>query len=92
MSIVFSHENNVLLCHSTYINKIYDKDAHSSDDPGTSGDQQISVKIKECIFNLNVPFSKKNSEESSRNRKAKKKKANIAENENRELQSVVRIE
>lgn len=91
MSIVFTNENNVLLCHSTYINKIYEKDAHLSDGPSASGDQQISVKIKECIFNLNVPFSRKNCEESSRHRKPKKKKANIAENENKELQSVVRI-
>lgn len=90
MSIVFEHANNVLLCHSTFINNIYETNANLNDEPSASGDQKLSIKINECIFDLNIPFSRKTFDDSSKHRKAKRKKANIAANENRELQDVVR--
>lgn len=86
MSVLFSDEKNILLCHSTYINRVYDNIYTAS---GT-GDR-CSANIKDCIFDINIPFSKL-TDNHLRHRKAKKKKQAAivtASDENQQLQATI---
>lgn len=88
MSIKFADEKNCLLCHSTYIKNVYE----IIDMPGDAIDNsQYIAHLKDCIFDINIPFSKM-SDDNLRHRKAKKKKQSaivIASSENQELQATI---
>lgn len=87
MSIVFKHQNNVLLCHSTYINRIFASDA-AAGDINDVNNEHVRAKIKDCIFDINVPFSKQTNDD-LRHRKGRKKRAAAVEVENEDLKSLV---
>lgn len=91
MSIIFTHGNNVLLCHPSYINHIYRIHGNVIDE-NDDRTPRLCAKVKECIFDLNLPFGGRiasNDPVVDKRKKARKKKEHAAISENAELYSLV---
>lgn len=87
MSVAFVDHKNVLLCHASYINRIYECDITASDDNGIDN-KVYSGRMKNGTFGINIPFSKQ-TEDDSRYRKGKLKRESTASGENSELHKLI---
>lgn len=91
MSIIFTHGDNVLLCHQSYINDIYQSDRNSIDGNDVQP-PSVCANVKKCIFDLNIPFGCKTTSkdaDENRRKKAKKKKEHVIIEEHGELYALV---
>lgn len=96
MSVIFRHQNNILLCHQTYVDAIYEHHSDLNNSKQATRSCNTVIKIKNSIFDLNIPFSSAKSAninviENAKRRKIAKKKTEIQRNGNAELQELVNI-
>lgn len=83
MSIIYTENDCCLISHKQFINNIYEKNVSFNEDNSNSNELKL-LRIKESVFGLNTPYSKKlqqtgassSETETKERRKMAKKKIN----------------